>query len=235
MRLKDRPLVDFLLLEYLWNRNFAVGLESYAHPKKFFESNNLIHHGLDMETLVERLSSLLEDGMFLLNREHFHSGIQKIYLNKEELKNYLVNKSSPFNSAIEYPPIYIRLSFKGGKTWEQTVQADWSKYYTHLGLSTRDIRLESTNKHFLSKVLNFYLDNLILASDCNVKLTTFKPWFPYTVHWKQFARGYQYQFKVLKESFSREALSELQKLKIWRHIWVKNEDKGLMLIKPEVK
>jgi hypothetical protein len=84
-------------------------------------------------------------------------------------------------------------------------------------------------------VLEFYVDKLTLAPDCDVKLTTFKPWFPYTVHWKQFARGYQYQFKVLKESFSNETLSELQKLKLWRCTWIRNEDKELILIKPEIK
>lgn len=234
MKLMDRPLVDFLLLEYLWDRNLGIKLESYLGHPKSFENNGLVYHGLDVEALVERLSSLIEAGMFLLSREISHSGIQKVHLGKEELKTYLVNKISPFNSDVEYPPVYIRLSFKGGKTWEQRVQADWSRYYTYLaGPSSYDISLESSNKKFLSRILDFCLDNLILVPETRIKLTTFKPWFPYKVHWKQFARGYQYRFKVLKESFPREVLPELQKLKIWRHKWARNKYQELMLREPE--
>lgn len=234
MELRDRPLVDFLLLEYLWNRNCGTQLENYSY-RRFVESNGFLYHELDMKTLTGRLYSLIEGGMFLLSDEFSHSSLRKVHLNKEELQTYFMHKTSSFNLGREYPSVYIRLSFKGGKTWEEKVQADWNRYYTHLGLGTYNICLESANKKFLSKVLEFYLDNLTLIPGNNIKLTTFKPWFPYRIYWKQFVRGYQYQFKVLKENFPKEAFPECQRLDTWRCKWVRDENQELMLREAEFK
>ncbi|OQW91343.1 MAG: hypothetical protein BWK78_04950 [Thiotrichaceae bacterium IS1] len=232
--LDKRPLVDYLLLEYLWRKGKYI-LGVYV-SRDVITGDNFIYHRLDLAELTNRLYSLIQDGMFLLDSNEGHIGFDKVYLTKSKLKEHLSRCSESEEYRLGNDRIYIRLSFKGGKTWEQKVKANWNQYYYLLASSER-VWMESGNKEFLTKVLKFELANSILIPDGEIELNVFKPWYPPFVYWKQFARGYSYRFAIKERNFdfSRDLrkLYSINKLKHWRWVWLYDKRTGLMLRPPE--
>jgi hypothetical protein len=226
--LKQRPLVDYLLLEYLWRkRNYGLGV--YV-SENAITGDNFLYHGLELTDLTDRLYNLIQEGMFLLESDREYTGLNKVYLTKSELKKHLSFSLESEEYRLNNK-IYMRLSFKGGKIWEQKVKANWNKYYCSLE-SPNHICIESKNKEFLSKVLEVYLANSILVSESKIDLELFRPWYPHFIYWKQFVKGYRYRFSVEKNNFDFK-LAVSHQLRHWRWLWFYDKQKGLILHPPE--
>jgi len=232
--LDKRPLVDYLLLEYLWRKRY-YGLGLYV-SENAITGDNFLYHGLDLADLTDRLYSLIQDGMFLLDPSQEHIGMNKVYFTKSGLREHLSRCSESEEYRLGNNGIYMRLSFKGGKTWEQKVKANWDQYYSSISPPDR-ICIESKNKEFLSKVLKVYLAHSILIPGNQAEFNIFKPWYPPFVYWKQFARGYRYRLMIEKNNFGSNPgifkLYSTYKLKHWRWVWLYEKRTGLMLRPPE--
>lgn len=233
-REEQRPLVDYLLLEYLWRKR-SYGLGVYV-SRDVITGDNFLYHGLELAELTDHLYSLIQDGMFLLDSNEEHLGLDKIYFTKSKLKEHLSLCSESEEYRLNHDEAYVRLSFKGGKFWEQKVKANWNQYYCSLS-SAKYVWMEAKNKKFLAKMLNMELAHSIFVPDGEIELNVFKLWYPHFVYWKQFARGYRYRFAIKERNPnpSRELrkLFSVHKLNHWRWVWLYDKRKGLMLCPPE--
>jgi len=239
---KKRPLVDYLLLEYLW-RGLNSTLKRYVNQTGI-ESSHKIYHGLELTELTKRMYNLMQEGMFILGKNAECNSLDRISLTQRELKKFFqLHQEEQRNDPVS--DIFIRLSFKGGETWAEGVRANWNKYYMNAHLIDQII-LDSCNLKLLTKAFKIYQEYQMIPPSCRVKFNTFKPWFPFLVYWKQFKQGYSYQLiyqppknKIEKEAredfynYDSEASWKLRKLNLWRDMWMLDKEGGFYLIKPE--
>jgi len=238
---KKRPLVDYLLLEYI-SRGLHHTLKGYVNQAGI-EDNNEIYHGLEVTELTKRMYNLMQEGMFILGRNSQCNSLDRVSFTQRELKKFFqLHQEEQRDDLKSY--IFIRLSLKGGETWAQGVRANWNKYYVGAHSFERSI-LDSCNLKLLTKVFKIYQEYQRVPPSCHVEFKTVKPWYPFFVYWKQFKQGYSYKLSYqppkndreieAKEDFydyESEASWKLRKLSLWRDRWMLDEEGGFYLMNP---